>query len=222
MPAPAAEVVSAARLALAYLAATNPLPAAPCDAILGFGVFDLRLPVFCGLLYRRSLAPKLIFTGGIGAGTGGLGAPEADAWHAALRKADPTIPAADVILENRSTNTAENIAFTADLLAQARPELAFGRGLRRIVIVASPSRLRRVGLTLRLLQPSLELVRQVPPVTLESEWAVYGLQGIDYLAHLTGELDRIVSYPARGWIVAEPLPAEIAAAHAVLRAAVPK
>lgn len=222
MPSPTAEVVSAARQALAYLAATDPLPAAPSNAILGFGVFDLRLPVFCGSLYRRGLAPKIIFTGGLGAGTGNLGKPEADAWHAALLRADPAIPAADVILENRSTNTAENIAFTAALLARDHPGLTFGGGLRRIIVVASPSRLRRVGLTLRQTQPALEITRQLPAFSLEGEWAIYGLQGIDYVAHLAGELDRIVSYPARGWSASEPLPPEIAAAHAVLRAAVPR
>lgn len=219
MPAPTPEVVSAARRALAYLAATDPLPAAPCDAILGFGVFDLRLPAFCGTLYRSGRAPKLIFTGGIGAGTGTLAVPEADAWRTALLKAHPTIPETDVILENRSTNTSENITFTAGLLAREHPALAFDRGLRRVIIVASPSRLRRVGLTLRHTHPALEVVRQLPPYSLESEWAVYGLQGIDYLAHLAGELDRIIGYPARGWIAAEPLPPEIAEAHAVLRAA---
>jgi hypothetical protein len=219
MPAPTAEVISAARRALAYLAATDPAPTAPCDAIMGFGVFDLRLPVFCGELHRRGLAPRIIFAGGLGAGTGNLGAPEAEAWRAALRAAYPEISDTQVVLEPRSTNTAENIAFTAALLAREHPDLAFGRGLRRLIIVASPSRLRRVALTLRKDQPALELVRQLPPVILEAEWAIYGLQGIDYLAHLTGELDRIVDYPVRGWIAPEPLPPVVAAAHAVLRTA---
>lgn len=220
MAVPPPDVLAAARRALAWLAATDPLPAGPCDAILGFGVFDLRLPVFCGDLYRRGCAPRLIFTGGLGAGTGNLGGPEADAWRTALRQAYPDIPDAAVILENRSTNTAENISFTAGLLRREHPELAFGRGLRRIVAVASPSRLRRVRLTLARLQPELAVVGQLPPVSFEAELAVYGLQGIDYLAHLAGELDRIVTYPARGWIAAEPLPPEIAAAHERLRASV--
>jgi hypothetical protein len=75
-----------------------------------------------------------------------------------------------------------------------------------------------VGLTLRRAHPEIEIVRQLPPpVSLESEWAAYGLQGIDYRAHLIGELDRLVDYPQRGWIAEEPLPPEIAAAHTVLR-----
>ena len=38
------------------------------------------------------------------------------------------------------------------------------------------------------------------------------------LPRFCGELGRIVSYPERGWIAAEPLPNAIAEAHAVLRA----
>lgn len=218
MAIPAPEVIAAARRVLAYLAATDPVPAAPCDAIMGFGVFDLRLPVFCGELYTRGLAPRLIFSGGRGAGSGRLPGSEAEAWRTALRARYPDIPDSAILLEDRSTNTAENLAFTGDLLARTQPELAFGRGLRRLIIVASPSRLRRVGLTLRRAHPEIEIVRQLPPpVSLESEWAAYGLQGIDYRAHLIGELDRLVDYPQRGWIAEEPLPPEIAAAHTVLR-----
>ena len=219
MPLPTPELVAAARRTLHYLAATDPAPATPADAILGFGMFDLRLPAFCGELHRRGLAPRIVFTGGRGAGTGNLAGPEADAWRDALRRACPEIPDDRVILENRSTQTAENITFTAALLEREHPDLAFGRGIRRVIVVASPSRLRRVGLTLKLLQPGLEVCRQLPPCSLESEWATYGLQGIDYVAHLAGELDRLLDYPTRGWIAAEPLPPEIAAAHAIFRRA---
>lgn len=207
----------AARVALNWLAATDPLPAGPTDAVLGFGMFDLALPVFCGRLYLRGLARRIVFTGGIGAGTGDLGQPEADAWREALLTAYPNIPYEHVVIENRSTNTADNIRHTAALLARDRPELAFGTGLRTALVVASPSRLRRVGLTLRLLRPELRIVRCLPPVDFAREQALYVRQRLDYAEHLRGELDRIVYYPARKWIVAEPLPAEIAAAHAILR-----
>lgn len=212
-------VLAAARRTLAYLAATDPLPTQPVDAIIGFGVFDLSLPRFCGELHLRGHAPCLVFTGGLGAGTGTLGGPEADVWRAELRRAYPQISDATVVLENRSTNTAENIRFTADLLAREHPSLALGLGLRSALIVASPSRLRRVQLTLRHLHPTVRTFRALPPVDFDREAALYAENGVDFVAHLTGELDRLVDYPGRGWIAAEPLPPEIAAAHAVLRAA---
>jgi len=209
--------VAAARHVFDYLAETDPLPEVAADAVLGFGVFDLSLPRYCGELYNQQRARRIVFIGGFGAGTADLGQPEAEAWRSELLRTHPEIPPAHVIIENRSTNTAENIAFTAALLAREFPDLAFGRGLRTALVVASPSRLRRVKLTLQLLQPNVLVVRRLPPVNFESEHALYESKGLDYIEHLAGELDRIVAYPARGWSAAEPLPARIAAAHAVLR-----
>lgn len=207
-----------AELIFDYLAATDPLPATPVHAVVGFGTFDLGLPRLCGDLYERGCAPRLIFTGGIGAGTADLGEPEADAWRAELRRSHPQIPATQVILENRSTNTAENIQFTADLLRMNYPGLALGTGIRRVIGVASPSRLRRVALTWQQLQPTVPLVRQRPPAaTYASEQALYAAKGFDYDAHLVGELERIVSYAERNWIKREPLPDEIAGALLQLR-----
>ena len=219
MSAPDGEWRAAAELAFHYLAATEPLPSAPADAVLGFGMFDLKLPRFCGELYTHGLARRIVFTGGIGAGTGDLGMPEADAWLAELRRSHPHIPREHVITENRSTNTAENVAFTGALLAQKHPELAFGGGLRTALVVASPSRLRRAWLTLRHLQPDIRISRQLPRVSFAEEHALYAANGIDYVAHLAGELDRIVRYPALGWIAAEPLPPAIGEAQARLRTA---
>jgi uncharacterized SAM-binding protein YcdF (DUF218 family) len=210
---------TAARLVLAYLAETDPLPGAPADVILGFGMFDLTLPRFCGELYRQRRAPRLLFTGGIGAGTGDLGGPEADAWRQELYRVDPTFPDDHLIIENRSTNTTENIQFSAALLESQHPPLAFGRGLNSAIIVASPSRLRRVKLALAQFLPALATTRALPAYDFDREEALYAGQGLNYLAHLTGELDRIVTYPARGWIADEPLPGAIREAHQILRAA---
>lgn len=202
-----------------YLSVTDPLPVSPADAVLGFGMFDLRLPRTCGELFTQGHARRIIFTGGIGAGTGKLGGPEADAWRAELRRSHPAIPEKDIILENRSTNTAENVLFTAELLARDHPSLAFGQGVRTAIIVASASRLRRAGLTLRLRMPALAFFRQTTPTSFDAEFALYAENDINYFDHLTGELDRLIAYPQRSWIAAEPLPAEIVEAHAVLRAA---
>lgn len=212
----------AGRRILAYLAETDPLPATPVDAVIGFGMFDLSLPRLCGDLLAQGMARRIIFTGGIGAGTGNLGGPEAEAWRVELRRSHPEITDEQLVVESRSTNTAENIAFTAELLAQKHPELAFGHGLRSAIVVASPSRLRRVGLTLRLQQPNLHVIRHVAPtVSIAQEAALYEQNGTDYISHLVGELDRIQQYPARGWIAAEALPAAIVDAQDLLRRSLP-
>ena len=211
------ETHDSARQVFDYLAATDVLAAIACDAVIGFGVFDLKLARLCGELYVSGRVARIIFTGGIGAGSADLGQPEADAWYAELRQAHPKIPREHVILENRSTNTAENIRFTAKLLERHHPALSFGRGIKTVIAVASPSRLRRVRLTLMQMQPDLRILGRHTGSSFEAEHALYASKGIDFVAHLVGELDRIVDYAARGWISPEPLPPPIAAAHQHLK-----
>ncbi len=212
-----AEVCAAARRVLAYLSETDAPPAQPVDAIIGFGVFDLSLPQFCAELFARGMARRIVFTGGFGAGTGDLGGAEAEVWRAEVLRTHPNTPDRAFVIENRSSNTAENINYTAELLEQRHPEFRFGAGLNSAIVVASPSRLRRVRLTMWKLQPAVRIVRLLPPVDLAREQALYARQGVDYLTHLIGELDRITTYPARGWIAPEPLPPEITAAGDTLR-----
>jgi hypothetical protein len=200
-----------------YLAETDALPVAICDAVIGFGVFDLTLPRFCGDLYISGCVRRIIFTGGVGAGSADLGQPEADAWCAELLRAHPGIPRGHIILENLSTNTGENVRFTTELLARKHPNLSLGRGIKTVIVVASPSRLRRVRLTLQHRHPQLHILGRHPGASFEEELALYAGKGIDLVAHLAGELDRIVDYAARGWILPEPLPPPIAAAHQVLK-----
>jgi hypothetical protein len=209
--------LSAAREIFGFLSAVDQWPATTCDAVIGFGTFDVTLASFCGELCVNARAKRIIFTGGFGAGTTDLGKPEADAWLEELARTHAQIPSADVITENRSTNTAENIAFTADLLNKRFPTLAFGQGLNTALIVASPSRLRRVKLTLQLMHPALQVFRCSPPeTTFEHEYGLYEGKGLNYLAHLRGEVDRLSTYPARGWIAREPVPAEIVMACGAL------
>lgn len=204
---------TAARTLFSYLSVTDPPPAEPCDALIGFGTFDLTLAAFCGELHRRGLARHILLTGGIGAGTADLGRPEADAWRDEILRTHPAVASHAIITENRSTNTSENIEFTSALLAHDRPELAFGRGIQTALIVASPSRLRRVKLTLEKRLPNLRVWRLLPAADFDREFALHESKGIPYLPHLAGEIDRIRDYPTRGWIAAEPLPPEVRTAR---------
>jgi uncharacterized SAM-binding protein YcdF (DUF218 family) len=216
MPESVTALDAAVHTAFAYLSQTDALDGGPYDAVIGFGMFDLALPRFCGDLYMRGHARRIIFTGGIGAGTGDLGGPEADVWRRALAVSHPSIGDDALIIENRSTNTGENVAFTAALLAREWPDLRFGRGIRRAIVVASPTRLRRVWLTMRRQQPGVDVARQGPRTTVTDDAGLYAAQGIDYRRHLAGELDRIMKYPQHGWIVGEPLPERVQAAHRAL------
>jgi len=204
--APSAE--HAALTLFEWLALSDAQLADPCDAVIGFGHFDLAIPIHCAERVMAGRAKHLIFTGGIGAGTADLGMAEADAFVASVAKQDPAL-AARAICENRSTNTAENIRFTRDLLAEKHPAIAFGHGIRSVLLVATPSRQRRVFQTWRKLMPDIPAVNMPPPHTFEALAALYTSKGEDILQQMLGEYQRLRDYPAKGWITKEPIPEAI-------------
>ncbi|MFA6287175.1 MAG: YdcF family protein [Opitutaceae bacterium] len=213
MPPSSDDGGTAARILYDYLSTPDTGAPAVCDAVIGFGVFDLRIAALCGALHADGRARRIIFTGGIGAGTADLGRPEADAFADELARLYPAVERASVVIENRSTNTGENVRFTLDLIARNHPELTPGTGLRTALLVASPARLRRVRLTWKHHAPSVSSWALAPASTFEHEHAQHTAKHLDYPALLAGEIDRIRDYPARGWIASEPIPAHVLAAR---------
>lgn len=210
---PTGEDLAAAGLLHAYLSAHRPLPEwMDADAVIGFGHFDLRIARRCADLRSAGRARLIVLTGGIGAGTADLGMPEADAFAAEIARSRPGVAGSAIIRENQSTNTSENIRFTADLLLRRHPQGAFGRGLHSAILVATPARMRRVWLTFRELVPEVEAWCMPPESDYATDERLYRTKGQDLVTTLLGELDRLVLYPDRGWIVREEIPPHVTAA----------
>lgn len=199
-----------------WLRASDPLPR-KADAIVGFGHFDLRVPRTCGELARSGLTGRVIFTGGVGAGSAGLGAPEADVFAAELARDFPEIAGAGCLTENRSTNTSENIRFTRSMLERAGESWAFGGGTKSAVLVAHPARLRRVRQTWRKLAPEVVPWAVAPATDFASDFALHRANGSSLVAQILGEMERILTYPAKGWIEPVEVPRDIGAALGRLR-----
>jgi uncharacterized SAM-binding protein YcdF (DUF218 family) len=148
---------SVAQIIYDYLSApSSPFPTA-VDAIIGFGHFDLRIPQRWGELWTSANAPRIIFTGGIGAGSADLKQSEANAFADALQANFPQIPGASILIENQSTNTGENVRFWCQKAA------IVGWCLNRVILVATPFRQRRVNLTWRAQGPTGSQAYAAPP-----------------------------------------------------------
>ncbi len=173
------------------------------DLIIGFGHFDRRIPAYCARLYGEGYAPKILFTGGRGSGSGALTAPEALVFRDEARRLG--VPGAALFIESGSTNTPENVRFSLALLAALDPPFTFGSAL----LVAHPYRQRRVWLTCRKLLPDVALLNAPVPSTLEADVALFHRAGTAYAPLLLGEVGRIRTYAARGDIAAMPLPDEV-------------
>ena len=87
------------------------------DCILALGSHDLRVAERAAELYLAGWAPVVIFSGGLGNFTQDMWTePEADQF--ARIAIQMGVPAEAILIENKSTNTGENIQFTQQLLAE--------------------------------------------------------------------------------------------------------
>jgi len=179
------------------------------DLVVGFGHFDLRIPKMCGALYTDGRAARVLLTGGCGAGTADLPDAEAAVFLRVLTQAYPAIPAAHVCVESASTNTGENIRFGGEALRRADPAFCFESGVRSVIAVASPYRQRRVLRTMQLLHPSIRVFCSPPATSFEEEQRLFASKNQDLVSLLLGEMDRMISYPAKGYMAPDPIPPDI-------------
>jgi uncharacterized SAM-binding protein YcdF (DUF218 family) len=192
-------------------------PALKAEAVIGFGHFDPKIPAKCGELYLSGMAPQIIFTGGMGAGTADIRAPEALYFKKVLHQTYPDIPETAVITEPESTNTGENIRFTAELLQQSYPHLAFGTSMHMAVIVANAYRQRRVLHTCQLYFPHVTWINCPPETDYQSEKAMFESKGENLDMHIVGETERLLSYPAKGFMSSITIPDEVLEAYRGLK-----
>lgn len=187
---------------------------------LGLGHFDRAIPRLCAELTLAGRARWIVFSGGVGAGSGDFRQPEALEFRDEVRRHWPAAEERIVLVETRSTNTGENLAFTTVALAEARPDLFPGSGMRSAIVVATPCRLRRALATVRRHWPDVRCAGACAMRPLPEEEALYARHGLTLRAQLVGEIERLVEYPARGFIAPVEVPAEILVAARQLGARV--
>lgn len=176
------------------------------DLIVGFGHFDLRIARQCATLWQRQLAPRILFTGGVGAGSADLGQPEAEAFATELQDVLPSFPSTELLIESRSTNTGDNVRFALALLDEA------GWDIKSAIMVATPFRQRRVNLTWSKVTGGIPHQSAPPPSSLDQDIALFAAKGENLTAQLPGEIERLQTYPSRGWIDAIAIPEAVLAA----------
>lgn len=185
------------------------------DAILVLCSHDKRVAERGAQLFLEGWAPLLIFSGGLGTITGGMwNEPEADQFAAVA--IDLGVPKEKILLENKSTNTGENILFTKALLAarNLNPE--------KFILVQKPYMERRSFATFRKLWPEKYVLVTSPQVSFERYLNEYGnpdLSSEEVISIMVGDLQRIKLYPAKGFQIQQEIPCEIWAAYEELVAA---
>lgn len=171
------------------------------DCILVLGSHDTRVANWGAELYLQGYAPLLIFTGGLGNLTLGVWEePEADKF--AKIALVMGIPAKDILIENKSTNTGENILFTQELLKTK------GLDPESFIVVQKPYMERRSFATFKKHWPDKSLLVSSPPIAFElyptSEIIMESVVNI-----MVGDLQRIKVYPEMGFQIFQEIPADV-------------
>lgn len=206
---------------------------ARADLLLVLCSNDPRVAVHAATLWLRGWAPLLLFSGGVGKLTEGLYGGLSEGEHFARIAVRMGVPSEAVLVEGRSTNTGENIRFSAERLREAglftSADGGKGGGCgvyvgpRRAILVQKPFMERRTLATFQAQGRGVAgggwerceaLHVSSPPLA----WEAYptrdapGLDRASVLSVMCGDLQRIAIYPALGYQSRQVIPAEVWAA----------
>lgn len=171
------------------------------DVILALGSHDLRVATRAAQLYLDGWAPLLIVSGGLGNLTSGIWKePEADQFAAIAIKMG--VPADAVFVENKSTNTGENIQFTEKLLREK------GLEPNSFIVVQKPYMERRSYATFKKHWPGKEVVITSPQISFD-DYHNEDIPADRVIEIMAGDLQRIKEYPAKGFQIAQDIPAHV-------------
>ena len=174
------------------------------DCIVGFGNFNTDIARRAAQLYHQGLAPKILFTGGLGRNTEGL-LPEPEAVRFARVAMECGVPAEDILLEDKSSNTKENIEFTRQLLQES------GIPTNHILGVHQPFMERRIKAAMGVYWPDLNFSVTSPQVTIPEYLARAKQQGITENASVSvivGDFQRMDLYAKKGYQLPQHIPQE--------------
>ena len=171
------------------------------DCILVLGSHDLRVAERGARLYLEGLAPILIFSGGLGNLTKGVWREaEADKFASVAMKMG--VPKEKTLIENRSTNTGENILFTQQLLDE--------RGLnpQSFILVHKPYMERRSYATFKKYWPNKKVIVTSPQISF-NEYPTKEISLEKVINIMVGDLERIKLYPGKGFQIFQEIPDDV-------------
>ena len=172
------------------------------DCIVGFGNFNTDIARRAAELYHQGYAPKILFTGGLGRNTTRL-FTEPEAVRFARVAMECGVPECDIILEDKSTNTKENIDFIREIFEKQ------GIPHDHVLGVHQPFMERRICAALGVYWPELNFTVTSPQVTipeyLESAKR-HGMTEEASISVIVGDFQRMDLYPKLGYQLPQHIP----------------
>jgi len=181
------------------------------DCILVLGSHDTRVAERGAELFLKGYAPLIIFSGGFGNLTKDIWT-EAEADTFAKIAIKMGVPKDRIIIENKSTNTGENIIFTKKILAEQ------GIDPIKFILVQKPYMERRAYATFKKIWPEKECVVTSPQISFE-DYPNEKISMDNIVNIVVGDLERIKVYPERGFQIKQEIPEDVWDAYNELIAA---
>lgn len=177
----------------------------PSDCILVLGSHDKRVAERGAELYLEGFAPFILFSGGLGRLTQDLWRQtEADLFAGIAMEMG--VPKEAILIENRSTNTGENILFSQQVLKEK------GMDPERFIVIQKPYMERRSFATFKKHWPEKEVLVTSPQIPFE-DYATEEIPLERVINIMVGDLQRIKLYPQMGFQIYQEIPKDVWSAY---------
>jgi len=178
------------------------------DFILVLGSNDLNVPIAAAEIYKNGFANKIITSGGFGRLTQGLSKPEAEVFadiiinHGVLKD--------NIIIENRSTNTGENLIFSYTKAIENNLKT------EKVILVTKPYMQKRALATFKKQWPNTKTQAIVTSPKKSFEQLLVDDNIIDAVNIMVGDTQRLKIYPKQGFMSETEIPKNVWQAYEYL------
>ncbi|NBA75036.1 YdcF family protein [Emticicia sp. ODNR4P] len=171
------------------------------DFILVLGSSDLRVPKFAAEYFLENPVSNIVVSGGLGKITNEIWT-ETEAHTFSKVMIDLGVPAEKIYLEEKASNTGENILFSKKIIEQ------HGLPHREGLLIAKPYMTRRAYNTASQQWPEVKWSTSAEPLTYH-EYLDLVDDKETFIHLIVGDLQRIKVYGQLGFQITEQVPADV-------------
>jgi len=186
-------------------------PLEKADAIFVLGSHDPSVADYASQLYLKGYAPYIIFSGGV-VRVGELrnAEPKTEAEAFFDIAVGHGVPAEAILKDNLAMNTGDNFIKTRELIETK------GLDFQKFILVQKPYMLRRTYATAKVQFADKQFITSAMPDTYESYVARCAANNISekrVIDNMVGDLQRLIEYPAKGFLVSMEIPEDVMEAY---------
>ncbi|NQU77833.1 YdcF family protein [Candidatus Falkowbacteria bacterium] len=174
------------------------------DCILTLGSHDLRVAERAAQLFFDGLAPFIVFAGNRGRFTSDW--KDTEAYLFSLVALKMGVPKEKILIEDKSTNTGENILFTKKLLQEKN------FNPQKFIVVTKPFMERRAFATFKKQWFGKNVIVTSPKISFD-KYPTKEYPKERLINSIVADFQRIKIYPAKGFQIPQDIPPDVWSAY---------